>query len=364
MKILFTRFPLESAFGGAEVQTLSLMDGLRSRGHEVAFLGSCPVLLKETARRGIPATELEIGPPPVTKWDAISFVWRKTTILQTLGEAIAKMPDIDAVCMLSLSEKLLMTRALHNDAKRVLWIEHDRVGPWLTHNPWLPHLRQQSAFATTVCVSELSRGIYIGLGWKAKTTIAIANGIDPSRFGNPKSQEPHPTSNLKLGCVARLSPEKGVDVLIDAVSTMTDVHLTIIGKGPEEENIRSMIDAKNLREHVDIRTTESDLGAFYTSIDAVILPSREHDPFGLVAAEAMACGTPAVVTDACGIAGYLTDGTDAIVVQANDASALKTGIERLKDATTRDRISKQGRAAALEKFSVEKMVDAYEKAML
>ena len=64
MKILFTRFPLESAYGGAEVQTLSLMKGLRDRGHAIAFAGSCKTLLRLCREEGFPVIELRIGPRP------------------------------------------------------------------------------------------------------------------------------------------------------------------------------------------------------------------------------------------------------------------------------------------------------------
>src|SRR3989344_7616499 len=78
MRILFTRFPLESHFGGAEVQTLSLMKGLMEKGHEVSFLGSCATLLRAVSdqRLAISTKRVHIGPPPVTKWHSISFLWR------------------------------------------------------------------------------------------------------------------------------------------------------------------------------------------------------------------------------------------------------------------------------------------------
>src|SRR5262245_15941040 len=74
MHILFTRFPLESRMGGAEVQTLVLMKGLRDRGHDVMFLGSCHVLLEETGKLRIENKKLKIGPPPVTKWHVVNFL--------------------------------------------------------------------------------------------------------------------------------------------------------------------------------------------------------------------------------------------------------------------------------------------------
>src|SRR3990167_6922219 len=51
-KVLVTRFPYESRFGGEEVHTLRLMEELDKRGIEAFFLGSCPILLREFKERG------------------------------------------------------------------------------------------------------------------------------------------------------------------------------------------------------------------------------------------------------------------------------------------------------------------------
>jgi hypothetical protein len=116
-------------------------------------------------------------------------------------------------------------------------------------------------------------------------------------------------------------------------------------------------DAANVRLLPRIDT----LADFYTVHDAIILPSRDHDPFGLTAAEAMLMGTPVLITDACGIASYLTDGKDAIIVKANSVVALQEGINRLNDAAMREAIGKEGKKTASELFTVEKMVEAYER---
>ncbi len=368
MKVLFTRFPLESAHGGAEIQTLSLMKGLKERGHAVAFLGSCPVLLKETAGLHLPHAKLEIGPPPVTKWAAATFFWRKKRMRKQLESALSTFEGLDAIFMLSLTEKLLMTEWATKRGIKVFWVEHDRIGPWLTRNPWLPMLKRQSEFATTICVSELSKKMYVDLGWNPEKVIVIPNGIDPERFGPLPSPPPlrqgEGTALLHIGCVARLSHEKGVDVLIDAVGTMTDVSLTIVGTGPEEGFLRNML--ATIRPfhhltgpHIKIIPHVPDLSSFYHSIDALVLPSRDHDPFGMVTAEAMMLGVPVIVTDECGIAEYLTHDRDALIVKAGDAVELRSAIERLRDPELRSKMKAAGSETAHQKFLAKNMVDAY-----
>lgn len=370
MRILFTRFPFESARGGAENQTVSLMKGLSGRGYDVSFLGSCPVLLAETAKLSLPSAKLDIGPPPVTGWTAFSFLWRKRKMKRRLEAAFAEFRDFDAIFMLSLGEKLLITEFAVKNGIKVFWIEHDRVGNWLRKNPWLSELRKLSGRVTTVCVSELSRNIYLDLGWEPEKAVAIPNGIDVQRFKANEDGDARiyagESSTLKLGCVARLSPEKGIDILIQAVSGLPEADLTIVGKGPEEGYLRKLIEhihssEMQSAERIRIIPHFYDLAAFYRSIDGLVLPSPDNDPFGLVAAEAMASGTPVIVTDQCGIAGYLRDFHDAILCRANSDLALREAILRSMNESLRARLSENGRVTAERVFSLDAMIAAYAK---
>ncbi|OGJ59605.1 hypothetical protein A2635_00845 [Candidatus Peribacteria bacterium RIFCSPHIGHO2_01_FULL_51_9] len=379
MRILFTRFPLSSAYGGAEVQTLSLMEGLRKRGHEVVFLGSCPVLLDWIPELDLEKHELRIGDPPVTAWGALSFFWRQFFMKYKLTQAIKKLTDrsasipgmrdrqdlkrLSTIFMLSLSEKILFTEWAVQKGIKVFWIEHDRIGHWLTHNPWLSRLRQLSNLVTTICVSELSRKMYIDLGWDPKRVIAIPNGIDERRLSSSNEQSGN-KNFLHIGCVARLSPDKGIDLLIKAIADLPTVHLTIVGRGNDVQSLTTLIEQTNTQchgERILLRPFIEDLGSFYRSLDILVLPSREHDPFGLVAAEAMLCGVPVIVTDTCGIASYLRNGIDALIVASNSDLALQKAIFSMHDPNVRFRIAQEGQKTAREKFTLEKMVDTYEE---
>lgn len=355
--ILFTRFPLESAHGGAERQTMMVMEGLRKRGHNIQFVGSCPVLLHLCREHQIPSLELHIGPPPVTKWGAVNFAWRRRKMQRSLRGVLEGIPSVDAVVMLSLSEKLLLTSEAAARGARVFWLEHDSVGRWLSWNPWLPRLRKLSNRATSIVVSELSRSLHLRLGWQSDRIVTIPNGIDLTRFGAVSPPLPHADSRLRLGCVSRLAYEKGIDLLMEAVRRIPPVTLEIVGTGPEKQWLHAMAVQEpriRFREHIH------SLMEFYGTIDALVLPSRTHDPFGLVAAEAMACGLPVVVTDACGIAHQLHHDQDSIVVRAGSTEALQEGITLLQDQGRRERIGRAGKEEAWRAFSAETMIDRYE----
>lgn len=346
MNILFTRFPLESLFGGAEVQTLSLMRGLSARGHHVSFLGSCPVLLDEGAKQNVSTTSLEIGPPPVSMRHALSFFWRKRAMQKKVTAAMQQQGRPDVICMLSLSEKILLTPFALEQGLKVIWIEHDSVGRWLNKNPWLCTLTKLSARVTTVCVSELSAELYRNLGYE--NVRCIPNGVEKKQWDTSD----HNSDQLVIGCIARLNPEKGVHVLIEAVEHIPNVRLLINGRG--DQNIPDAAHIQHI-ERVD------NIDEIYQQIDVLVLPSISNDPFGLVVAEAMLRNIPVICTTACGISKYLHSGVDGLVVKADSVVALRDAIEMMQDTETRNRIAESGKHTAEKHFTLERMVDQYEE---
>lgn len=317
-------------------------------------------MLKEI---GATTHHLVIGLPPVTLWLAISFLWRKKTMQQKLIAAVQALPHKpNIIVMMSLTEKILLTEwAAENDIQ-VFWIEHDRVGRWLTSNPWLKALKRASKKAIIICVSELSRQIYVRLGCSANRVIAIPNGIPLSADMPVKTASVGP--EMRVGVIARLSPEKGIDVLLHAILDLPEINLTIVGVGKEEGYLRSLMfeDAQRIGiERVKLVSHMPDLEKFYQSLDVLVLPSSDHDPFGLVAAEAMARGIATVVTDACGIAEYLEDEKDALIVEAGSVEDMEDALRTLLDPTVRANYAEEGKLTARMCFSAEAMVDTYER---
>lgn len=360
MNILFTRFPLESIpGGGAERQTMDLATGLAERGHSVAFAGSCDALAPAFRKAKLPVVDLDVGPPPVSKTAIARFVVKKKKMKADLEALLAGFKKLDAIVMLSLTEKLLLTDIAAKRGMKVVWIEHDPVGRWLTANPWKKLLQKQSAFATTVTVSELSRVQYLEMDFDPKKTVAIPNGIADEWFGKATKTRKDDGS-LHLGYVGRLAEEKGVDLLLRAVADLDDVTLDVVGDGPEEKELRKQADKLGLGHRVRFLGRTDDPAHAYGTIDALVLPSRTIDPFGMVVAEAMAMGVPCLVTDACGIASCLEAARDVLVVKRDNVRTLADGMKALREKEKRDLLSKNGAKAARQQFALSTMVDRYE----
>lgn len=364
MRILFTRFPYASAHGGAEIQTISLLRGLQKRGHNIAFLGSCPTLLAMCQQFHIRTEEVHIGKPPVSKWSILHFFWQKKAMQAKLLLAFQKFQahGVEVLCMLSLTEKILLTPYAVQAGIKVVWIEHDSVGRWLTWNPFLRTLLRLSQSVTTVVVSELSRKKYIQIGWQPQHVVSIPNGIDVSRFlEEPTEKEVEDTTQVHIGTVARLDYEKGIDVLLQSIEKLPNVQLTIVGAGKQQKQLEAQIATLGLQDRVAIVSHVGALHTFYNTLDIFVLPSRTHDPFGLVAAEAMCTGTPVVVTDACGIAYELAHKKNALIAKAGSVASLQTAITMLvENKNMRKVLGLAGQQKALANFTVESMVEKYE----
>lgn len=360
MKILFTRFPLESIpDGGAERQVISLATGLAGKGHAVSFAGSCDALRPAFRHANLPVADLDIGPPPVSKLAIARFMLQKKRMKRELETMLAGFKKLDVIVMLSLTEKLLLTDVAAARGIRVIWIEHDPVGRWLTKNPWLKLLKKQAAFATTVTVSDLSRAQYLEMDWNPKKTVAIPNGIDDSWFVE-KPNVRAGGDTLHLGYVGRLAHEKGVDLLLRAVANVERATIDVVGDGPEETELKRRAERLGLGHRARFHGRRTDIADFYRQIDALALPSRTLDPFGMVVAEAMAMGVPCLVSDACGIASCLQAARDVVVVERDNIRALTKGIQQLQDAEKRALLRMNGAQAARQQFGVSTMVDRYE----
>ncbi len=166
-----------------------------------------------------------------------------------------------------------------------------------------------------------------------KVTVAHA-GVDTGLFHPlPRAECRHRldiTGELVVLFVGRIEPLKGVDVLLEAVGTMEgrdQVQVLIVG-GPAYggegddgvEGLRQMAEEYGIGRQVSFRgpVEQAGLPVYYSAADVCVLPSR-YETFGLVILEALACGTPVIVTrEGCaeevirpGENGWLMDGPSA-----------------------------------------------------
>lgn len=373
-KILITRFPYESQLSGEEWHTIELAERLRKKGHEVFFMGSDHILLSELEKRGFKVRKIWGGRPPVTLKQVFIFTLLSPFIFINLGLALISFKlshNISILYSLSLTEKLLLTPLARLLRMKVIWMEHARIGRWLLKNPFFNTYKLWSSFAQVVFVSKQSEAF---MPW-IKNKHVIINGIDLKEFHTKKYPSRHFLSHLKIekdeklvGVIARLYKDKGLDYFIKAAPQVLAVYpntkFFIVGKGPEREALRELIKNMGLERkcHMLGELERKEVVDFLNIIDVFILPSSLHDPFGLVGAEAMSCGKPLIVTGVCGIVDELSHLKDSIIIpEKNETAIANAMIYLFSNPDKMKELSKNALITSKEKFSIEEMVEKYEK---
>ena len=214
--------------------------------------------------------------------------------------------------------------------------------------------------------------------------VVIPPGVDLSHFypippDEAKEYIGVPPCEQVLLYVGRIEPLKGIDTLIEAIAIMQKqglyVCLSVIGGDPElsEEALTSeMARLQGLREQYGLSELVTFLGKrgqdtlpyYYSAAEAVVVPSY-YESFGMVALEAMACGTPVVASQVGGLAFLVQDGITGFTVPFDEPQKLAEYLTTLIiDHELRQKMGKQAAAFAMDYGwgnIAQKVLDLYEE---
>lgn len=198
--------------------------------------------------------------------------------------------------------------------------------------------------AAAICVSET---VAAGVRAVGVEVVVIPNGVRvPEQVGVPAQ----PPEVLYVG---RLSPEKNVDTLLEAVG---DLNLVVAGDGPLRERVPNALGA----------VPHAEVERLLERASVVVAPC-EREGFGLAAAEAMAFGRPVVAAAGGALLELVTDDETGLLVPPRDASALRAAVERLlADPALRQRLGNEAHTRARERFGwdgvIERTLEVYRRA--
>jgi glycosyltransferase involved in cell wall biosynthesis len=211
---------------------------------------------------------------------------------------------------------------------------------------WYEYLGHKGIFGRTVervsavppdynlAVSELTRRDVLRLG--VDEASLLPNGIDHSEI----DAAPVADRDVDVLFIGRLIPEKGVDLLVDAVSDLQaewpDVSCVLVGEGPEEDAIKTKVAVEGLSSSIELipfREDYKEVLALMKAANVFALPSR-REGFGITVLEALACGTPVATVNYPRNAAteLVEDGVTGAVCEPTP-TALATGIRRSQKGT-------------------------------
>jgi len=184
----------------------------------------------------------------------------------------------------------------------------------------------------------------------------------------PGTFTPTPLRSEKIKrvlCVARFTPQKGLDVLLRACKILKEKGINfqakIVGEGPLKSFLQTKIEELNLSDNVFLinPVPQEELNLLYAESYLCVLPSMEEG-FGLVLVEAQLCKRPVVGTRSGGIPDIIQDGKSGMLVTPGDHLSLASAMERvLTDGELASRLAEEGYRSARTKFSPEAVLRKY-----
>jgi glycosyltransferase involved in cell wall biosynthesis len=209
---------------------------------------------------------------------------------------------------------------------------------------------------------ELARDLHLD----AARLRTIHNAVDIAEVERRAAEAPPPELALKepyLIAVGRLERQKGIDVLLHAFaqSAYRETHrVLLVGRGNSEPQLRELATQLGIADRVTFAGWLDNPWSLMRRAALFVLPSR-WEGFGNVVIEALASGTPVVVSDcAYGPKEIVSDGETGLVVPADDVTATTRAIDRvLGSSALSERLIAAGKLRAKE-FDVPVIVDRYE----
>jgi len=325
-----------TGYGGTERIIAELAEGLLRRGHRVTTFCSGDSTVGGERVTTAPVSLRATG-------QSVSEPWKVATV--TMAAERANRGDFDVVHAHLDLTNLLVALAC---SVPVVATFHGRID-----NPAIG-VAMRGSPGHLVAISRHQAATMPEAGWAA----VIHNGL--TLDGAPYERR----RDDALVFAGRIAPEKGI---LDAirVAQLAGRPLRIIAKvgahPAEAAYAKDVFEPALKAAGPDVaflgELTSHDRDELLASSYATIMPSAWPEPFGLVALESLACGTPVIARRVGGLPEIVREGTDGFF--GDDAQHMAYLVERV-GALDREAI----RASVIERFSAERMTDAYEALML
>ncbi len=359
MKVLLLTTHMET--GGIPVYVIELARRLKQDGHRPVVVSDGGSLERRLAQEGIPFHRV----PCRTSSELNPRLWLRV-FPRLLAIVRRERPDL-------LHAHTRVTQVL-------AWAAHRLTGiPFVTTCHGLYRLRLGRRYfrcwgrwVMAISKPTLQRLVTQYRLAPPHQAILIWNGIDVGRF----SERPRPeeverfrqANGLRggpvIGAIARLSPVKGLDLLLKVTPSLLKdfpgLQVLLVGDGPAREELVRLAYDLGIADRVVISHPVEDTRVPLATLRAFVAPAW-REGFGLAIVEAMAAGVPVVATDAGGPSEIIRDGVSGFLMSPGDSVTLERTLRTLlQDEAVRERVIERARGEAAARFNLDRVVQEVE----
>lgn len=368
---------------GAEKMAAELAVGLNQRDGCVADIvcmyrsdssqvEAAEAKLKQQGVSGIYYLGLPLGATPLQLMGAIyrfrkhllAFRYDAVEVSMTMPSLIASIAALGMKTPIVSGVHSIFSQQRHKTYKHKLW----KLALWLNRNA--------EFYAVSHAAADAWKA-FSGLG--ARRTRVIYNGIAPAFFSAKSNRAAFAASyHLDEGAywvlfVSRLTAEKGVETLLDAVGPIAaqnnmqliyvgDPDFNVAGTRQAVERMKGLVHEKQWQRHVHFIGRCETIASLMASADLLVHPSL-HESFSLVVAEALAVGTPVIASNVGGIP-EVVENAQVKLVPPDDAIRLREAVmeqmaQSEEQIEEQIRLGKQRAVRFTHQRRIDEMVDYF-----
>jgi glycogen(starch) synthase len=340
-------------YGGLGRHVHALSEALAAEGHDVTVLAQGPEAEETVAAQGAGRLRVVRAPMgadvPDVYADTTGFVRALQPRLAAAAAGVLEswLPDVvhghdwvvaDAATTIADTWDVPLVATVHATEAGLYQGHLDT--PFSQWRHGVERALVARATRTIVCSTAMADEVVTALGAERGDVVVVPNGVDVARWSTSAAQRTAVRQQLGvedeplLVLVGRLEHEKGAQDAIDALALLSathpHVHLVLVGDGARAGDLRRQARDAGVdsRVHLVGRVPDDRVAATVAAADVALVPSR-YEPFGIVALEAMAAGTPVVVTSTGGLADIVDDRRTGRVVAPAAPAALAAAVDEL-----------------------------------
>jgi glycosyltransferase involved in cell wall biosynthesis len=360
MKILYWTEQVAPYIGGVELITDDFLAALTASGHEVTVVARKGELTLEGT--AVPGTDVPVHYFPFreallnNRFDQIAGITRRIADLKARLK-----PDLVHVNFCGPSSIFhLRTLAAHRAPTLMTLYALPEQEPSKTGVV-------ERLFAAADWVVGPSQAV-IDRTRQWFPQVATKSSVIYNTLNLPETEvRPLPFDRPELLCLGRMVPDKGFDLVVDALASIVrvvpDIRLTIAGDGIDRPRLEEQARRLNVDDRIVIAgwVAPKKILELINTATIVIVPSRWFEPAPLVAIQAAHMGRPVVGARTGGIPELVVDGVTGVVVEKDDSEAIARAVIHLLENPDQARVmGERGKARARSMFGWQRCIDAYE----